>query len=633
MAVSNQTFYWVGSNQAMIAAGNSFPAGSTYGTGFSGPWGYNKYYATSFPYNATGDVYWGDRNNWFVKVAGGTGGSGGTSGYFDDDLGGSDEGWYWTTADRTPHRGDNVIFTSLSPNVERGLTFQAPLSPCLFGGRGNSGGNMWIGDISGDMGPNNVDAAGELGTLRIEGSYFNGGRSDGKIDIDTPGFPTGSDGVTNENNGFRVWGMRKLLDGVSADGHHWEGISIKSDAVFINGTYLTNPTPGDYDDYITPRHAVYIQDLENCNYVLIGMKEFYIYGGTCNNFYYNDYTNYGVDTFRAPNGNYFECGIGSSGLPGRPDAGRAEVTLSVLDTLRVTPLIFNSSVDWHDPGGQCDTLVWGPKRVTGDSNTGREAKFRYGSPTISKIDSYPCFGYGATSNATDIYNYWRNPLASPASFVPQPHTLNMNSGLELSGPSRFIEGSTGSDRIVVDLLKTYATNVNHPGVGTVPRTVYIGSWGGAVNIPWDIAGWNNSVGLASGAIISSLVHGGGNINVALAHPGGYTWDSPSESPEIRIDSLLRGPAGTIRGTYSEINPNHIVYSNYNHFSVGDPGSTAIEDALQVLDDGPRIKVAFGQIMKVGPVPYGSTAAFAESSKEKPYFSVSSGGGGGFVQIP
>ena len=69
--VERQTFYWVGSNTAMVNAGFSqVPAGSTVGYGFSGPWGYDSAFNLSFPSVATGDVYWGDAKNWMIQVRG-----------------------------------------------------------------------------------------------------------------------------------------------------------------------------------------------------------------------------------------------------------------------------------------------------------------------------------------------------------------------------------------------------------------------------------------------------------------------------------------------------------------------------------------------------------------------------------
>lgn len=615
MAVSNQKFYWVGSNQAMIAAGNSFPAGSTYGTGFSGPWGFNQFYRNEFPYNATGDVYWGDKNNWMVKITGSTGGSGGTAGYFDDESGDNESGEYWAVADRIPHRGDHVFFTSVMPNQSEGLTFQIPLAPCLFGGRGVSGGSgMWIGDVAGGAVTGNADAMEGLSTLKIDETYFNGGREDGKIKQFQ--FPNG--GMSAEAGGLNVWGMRDLLAGVSGDNLTWEGISVKSDVTIVQGTYLTSPdhTTDDFTDTRTPRHIVAFNDIESDD-IVMGMKEFYIYGGTCNNFYYNDYHGDYPDTFEI-DGKFFDYRDQFT-----IDSGRAEVTLSVNDTLRVTPKIFNALVDWRDPAGGCDTIVWGPSRLVGMGNNVEAGSFRYGASTINKVEAYPANGFGYTASASTIKLMVEAAGQAGVGLQLPPNVLLKTSGLELSGPSRLVQGSTGDDRTVVSTLNMYATNVNHIPGPAIGRTIYdLG------NQTHDLSGWNNSVRLASGATISTLVLKGGNLNLSYGHPGGSTWDTSAEDPGVRVDSVGRDAAGQINGAASEIDLRHPVQSNFGRFIIGDPGSSAIEDGLQFLDTRPTIKTANYQFLKVGPTPFGSTAAFSELALSQ-QGGAKPGGGGGF----
>ena len=604
MAVSNQTFYWAGSNRAMIAAGNSFPAGSTYGTGFSGPWGFNLYYSTQFPYAATGDVYWGDAANWFIKVSGTSGGTndGGSAGYFDFNFGSDPDAWYWAPADRIPHRGDNVIFKHEPRNDARGLTFQMPLSPCLFGGRGDSGGNMWIGDLAGDgMTIGNLDAVGSLASMIVEESYWNAGNTSGTIDT----------------NGFRTWGMRSNLNGVSADGKAWEGINIKSERVEIDGTWLRNPTLG---NNTTPQHAAWINNVEDCGLIRTGMKSFDIYGGTCNNFIFDDYHRSGATQWGT-----FDVGIAGQGGPGVPPpppiptVGMANIQLSVLETIRFTPNLYHTRISWYDPSAQTDKLIWGPQRVSDKSY------FYYGTDRITTVESYPHTGWGATLVAYDIS--LRTQTLIDNNSLAGPNEPDFWQPFILTGKEFTQMGSTGNSRIIIDSMKLYDNNPYDDGILGTLSTDYISRFMGDSNV--SVRGFNNTVRLASGATISNLQILGGKLGVADGHPGGVTWDSSTDDKSIRIDSAGRGSAGWIQGRDTEIDASHPYFQVYNHFIGGDPGSTAIEDGLQILDSKSSVKFAYNQYLKVAPTPYGSTAAFAlEFEAEVPVGGAKPGGGFG-----
>jgi hypothetical protein len=602
MAVSNQTFYWAGNNRAMIAAGNSFPAGSTYGTGFSGPWGFNTYYSETFPYNATGDVYWGDAANWFIKVSGTSGGTndGGTAGYFDYNEGSDPDAWYWAPADRIPHRGDNVIFNHVPRNDARGLTFQMPLSPCLFGGRGNSGGNMWIGDVAGGMTTGNVDAGGGLASMIVEESYWNAGRTDGKID---------------STSGFRTWGMRSNLNGVSADGKAWEGINIKADGLEIDGTWLRNPKlNGDSTDNITPQHAAWINNMEDCGNVRIGMKSFDIYGGTCNNFIFDDYHRSGVTLW-----SNFDEGKNSV-----LSLGRANIQLSVLETIRLTPKLYHTRTSWYDPSGQTDKLIWGPQRVS------TKGYLYYGTDRITSVESYPHAGFGATLGAFVDISMRTQQLIDNGS-LGGPLEPDFWEPFILTGKEFTQMGSTGNSRIIVDSLKLYDNNPYDEDQYGAASTAYISRFMG--DSIASVQGFNNTVRFSSGATISNLQILGGKVAVAGSHPGGVTWDASADDKSIRIDSTGRGPAGWIQGRNTEVDASHPYFQVYNHFIGGDPGSTAIEDGLQVLDIMATIKFAYNQYLKVAPTPYGTTAAFSQEYLETAVADRPSGGGGGIPIIP
>lgn len=584
MAVSNQTFYWAGSNRAMIAAGNSFPAGSTYGIGFSGPWGFNEYYLGGFPYNATGDVYWGRAENWFVKVMGSSGGTneGGSAGYFDYADESDPDVWYWAPADRVPHRGDSVVFTHVERNDNRGLTFQMPLSPCLFGGRGSSGGvNMWIGDVFGGSITGNNNAIGGLASAIVEESYWNAGNTSGKIDSE---------------NGFRIWGMRSHLAGVSADNLDWQGINIKTDRLDIDGTWLRNPsTSGGTENFRTPNHVAWINDVEDCGTVRTGMLWFDIYGGTCNNFIFDDYHRSGATEWE----DFDEAVVSSS-------FGVSRINLSVLETIRVTPKLFHTRVSWYDPSASTDHFVWGPQRVS------RGSRFFYGTDRVTNIESYPHAGWGATLSAINISLNTQGYVDSGVlSGTEEP---NFWEKLIVGGKEVTETGSTGNSRVVIDNLKMYQDNTLHDDVlNTTFNCSYTSNFVSGNLRNFDIQGFNNQVKIMSGCTISNIEINGGRLAVSGYHPGGVTHDGSSDDKSIRVDSVGRGPVGYLDGRYSEIDAEHPYFANYNYFIGGDPGSTSVEDGIQILDSAAKVKFAIGQYLKVAPTPYGSTAAFGKIS--------------------
>ena len=104
---------------------------------------------------------WNETGNWVVQTAGFTNDPENPGGFID--------GFYYEDATRTPRAGDNVFFSSLTPD-DPGIKGYYPASECLFGGitgATDAGGGTWqtgTGFGSGDL-------TGNLNKLFVENDY------------------------------------------------------------------------------------------------------------------------------------------------------------------------------------------------------------------------------------------------------------------------------------------------------------------------------------------------------------------------------------------------------------------------------------------------------------------------------
>jgi hypothetical protein len=393
--VERQTFYWVGSNTAMVNAGFSqVPAGSTVGYGFSGPWGYDSAFNLSFPSVATGDVYWGDAKNWMIQVRGvtltttpnptasSTGGypAGGSAGTDLGGVSGVQRGYYWKPATRIPHRGDTVIFKYIPVDHAAGLTFTAPLSPCLFGGRGNSGGNMWIGDVVGGMTTGNSNAIGEVRKIVLDKSYFEQDGAAGRI----------------HRLGFASWGMSDWVPDVQGDGVTFSGLNLKAQFMEINGPGQTGYSTINSETQYAQTSNIRINDLEDCGDVTIRAKHMVIYGGTCNNFIIESFLPTGLTGFRHPSNSNLSVEGGGQ----YESHGFIISDCSVLNTIRVTPTLLNSKVTINDPGGSCQNFLYGPYAK---SDSATVAYYTKGVNTITRKPTQKVAGHPLIEAVTNKY--------------------------------------------------------------------------------------------------------------------------------------------------------------------------------------------------------------------------------------
>ena len=145
-------FYWTGYKPAgqdplyrYVRGNKSFGTALSFQGGAGGCTGYS----------------WNEAGNWVVQTAGFTNDP--------ENPGGFIEGFYYEDAPRTPRAGDNVFFTSLTPD-DPGIDGYYPASECLFGGitgATDAGGGTWqtgTGFGSGDL-------SGNLNKIFVENDY------------------------------------------------------------------------------------------------------------------------------------------------------------------------------------------------------------------------------------------------------------------------------------------------------------------------------------------------------------------------------------------------------------------------------------------------------------------------------
>lgn len=596
--LSKQTFYWVGSNQAMINAGFSqVPAGSTTGYGFSGPWGYDSVFGTAFPTTATGDVYWGDKDNWMVQVRGATlttaknerasstGGFAAGASAINDITGitGSQKGYYWKRADRIPHRGDKVIFRYIPVDHAAGLTFTAPLSPCLFGGRGDSGGNMWIGDLDGSgMTTGNANAIGELDRIMLEKSYFEQDGPAGQI----------------ARQGFSSWGMPNHIVSTNADGLTWNGINIKSQHVELNGAGQTG-----YDGSLVGWHKISINDLEDCGEVRLNSKYGFIYGGTCNNLHLGQYIPSGLTGFRnASNTSQFIEGGGAGGVQDNP-AGYVETECSVLNTIDITPTLLNSTMLINDPGGSCEKVIYGP--YSKNANAGVYL-YTGGLQEVFRKPTEKLAGNSLIRTATGLNEISAGQISEMANMSLSRNLARLfrnDTSINIAGwtanPSA--SGLASDTRTTVDLI-----NFSNSG-----------NWGDLADrnfshnsaLDKDFRGFNNGVALNSGMTIDRVFLSQGCVHISKHHQGGNTFDFNYENNAIAVS----GGWVALDGHLDMRHPEHPDFAN---FIVGDSTSTDPNRGLLVLSGGKGSRIDFAptQYTKWGPPASGQTAGASESAR-------------------
>lgn len=591
--ISRQTFYWVGSNQAMINAGFSqVPAGATVGYGFSGPWGYDSVFSTAFPTTATGDVYWGDKNNWMVQVRGATlttapnpiasstggyaaGASAGT------DLGGitgTQRGYYWEPATRIPHRGDTVIFKYIPVDHDAGLTFTAPLSPCLFGGRGNSGGNMWIGDLAAGMTTGNANAVGELNRLILDKSYFEQDGPAGQV----------------ARWGFSSWGMGNHIPDTNADGLTWSGINVKAQFLELNGPGQTG-----YDGSVVPFSRIAVNDVENCGQVHFNSKFGWIYGGTCNNLHLGQFIPSGLTGFRnASNTNQFIEGGGSS-----TPTGIIETRCSVLNTIDITPTLLNSIMLINDPGGSCEKVIYGPYAKSAAAGV---YLYTGGVQEIFRRPTEKLAGNSLIRAATGLYEITAKQIAE---------TSNVSLSRNLA---RLFRNDTSIN------VAGWTANPPAGGLASDTRTTigvvnYSNSeaWGDYADrnfsynsaLDKDFRGFNNGIAINSGMTIDTLYLSQGCLHISEWHQGGNTYDFDYENTAIAVSGGFIALDGHLDMRHPE-NP------DFANFIVGDSTSTDPNRGILMLSGGrgSRIDFAPTQYAKWGPPASGQTAGASESAR-------------------
>lgn len=587
--VERQTFYWVGSNKAMINAGFSqVPAGSTTGYGFSGPWGYQASFGTLFPTTATGDVYWGDKDNWMVQVRGATlttaknltaSSTGGFSGGASAGVNlnaitlNNQKGYFWKPATRVPHRGDTVIFKYIPVDHLAGLTFTAPLSPCLFGGRGDSGGNMWIGDLSGSgMTTGNANAIGPIRKIHLDRTYFEMDKVQGKV----------------ANSGF-FFGIPDFIGGVSADDKHFGGLNLHAQFLDIHGPGVTSYGIPLNNNFTDP-HGIYINDVEDCTDVTLNTMNCVVYGGTCNNLIVNSHISTGLTNFH-DGSNRIEMLNATT-----PNTGYVDLKLSTLQTINFQPTLWNSRTIIKDPGGDCDTIVYGPHTSRG------VCRVAYYGTSVNTIQIAP----------TRIMHSLEVSETTPP-FVADVDSTEEQSDLFAAafrkGCALYVGGFTAdavggfgsNNRIEIDTLKFEGQNNFGDQIG--PSVEVADSE--------DFNAFNNAFAANSGMTIQNINMFDGAFTIGQEHDGGNTFDFGYENQAIAISAGFVG-----RGAHLDMrHPEDPIFSNV---IIGDPSSTDPNRGILVFDGAADSKLSFAptQLAKIGPPVTGNTGAAATTTERR-----------------
>ncbi len=645
MAVERKTFLWIGNDRSIRSQQiqDGITSGITYGASTILNYNY-KYTQSPTPGNPGSagetsggtahqkalDEFWNNKENWAERLSGFSGGDG---------ISGEDYAEvYYGRASRIPHRGDNVVFEYVKGSTANGLLrtyvgstdgglsvkpFDAPLSPCLFGGYAQPGngvsgeGSVWVNaDNSGSSAANR---RGPLASVKVYPSYFH--RQLGVISKATvrnfSGFAQDfnwSSGPRNVNI-TKHWGGRvssgsfSNIAGASFGGVTWAmgntGINLRALDVQINTPYrmpkvsdtsaevngvplfpetITN-ADGDGGETINlragnygPRCEARLGYADNIVNLNVGAKVFIQYGGSVHNVNISDaYLPFMSDEERKERAENVRVAPEKLGDGNFPRYNSFTYVGTVTNQLRCDPCWFTHITDFVNTVGNPD-IRFGPFFAGG---------LFY--PRVTAAGTVESFPSQITSLDTDA-----DEIRSGNS----EGDVGGNNGPQLGGYyQNFCLAGSGNDRFAVTTIDMKEFN---------PRWDVVTYEGAAPNVKVDsstiaVRGFNNQIGVQAGCTITNLNMDAGVFRVDQQHPGGDTFDDTSEVGDVVILNGYAEEKAFLRGEHPTI-------SSFNAFYIGKGGVSETGNNFQIRNRKAEFDFGPGVYLRSGPATTGITGA-------------------------
>ncbi len=650
MAVERKTFLWIGNDRAhrqrQIEAGISF--GSEYGATGIGSWNM-EYNPTSQQSNWVGigseavtgegtinhmkalDVFWNDKDNWAERIQG-----------FSGDMGGSGGDWnpqqyYYVKAERIPHRADHVVFEYVTGTTGNGLSrnlvgsdqsmvvgvsatavmdvkaFNAPLSPCLFGGQSTSSdglsaeGNIWVNAST--SGSSAANRQGPLSSVKVKPSYFH--HKYGVLDERSKFFGF-ADNVAQASwgkgdMGHRFWGgrvssqSRAGISGASFGNVDWSsgftGINLKALDVELNSPYRM-PRVARPDTLDGSGNRLFPDTIVNSadnggRTITIAAEENVNKGSQqtqCKISHAESVVNLSVGSrdFILASGNVINLNMSDMYMPFASDDEKKEVALfgnpeyeryrmlswngTVTNTLRNDPCWHTFITDFKSNVGS-PNIIFGPYYVTGIF-----------APRVTNpgtVSVRPQFISKFNLNAADVANGDDSGSDSPS---------EQNEVIGGRFDTFSLKG-TGNERFSANLIKFEEFN---------PRWDVITSEGSSVTRT-GVRGFNNKLYVDAGCTITNLNVDAGYFGIGEGHRGGDTFDTQAEVGDVVV---LNGYAEQ----KAYINGEHPTIPGFNAFYIGQDGVNATGQNFQMRSRHAEFDFGQGVFLRTGPESTGVTGA-------------------------
>jgi len=653
MAVERKTFLWIGNDRAhrdrQVAAGTT--SGSQFGATGIGAW--NMSYGNAGQQNnwvgigtdaitAEGselhkkalDVFWNDKENWAERIEGISG-----------DMGNSGDGWnpqqyYYIRAERIPHRGDHVVFEYVTGQTGNGLlrnlvgsanptdipgqallgvmdnkAFNAPLSPCLFGGQststdGLSGeGNIWVNAST--SGSSAANRQGPLSSVKVRPSYFH--HSYGVLEERSKffGFADNIDQWGKGEQGHKFWGGRvsgnssSIISGASFGNVSWHsgrtGINLKALDVELNSPYrmprVAKPETLDSSgNRLFPDSIINSDDNGGRTITIAAVDPANKVSprSTCKITHADSIVNMSVGTrsFILDSGNVLNLNMSDMYMPNATDDEKKEVAIfgapekvngpsirmfswngTVSNTLRCDPCWYTSQTDFVSSIGSPD-IIFGPYYVTGIFSP------RVTNPATVSVR--PQFISKYNLNANDI------TFNDDDSGSDEPD----ETGEVIGGRfDTFRMKGTGNERFSANLIKFEEFN---------PRWDVI-TLEGSPSTRTGVRGFNNKLYVDAGCTITNLNVDAGYFGIGEGHRGGDTFDTQSEVGDVVV---LNGYAEQ----KAYINGEHPTIAGFNAFYIGQDGVNATGQNFQMRSRHAEFDFGQGVFLRTGPESTGVTGA-------------------------